>query len=713
MIIRIKKDGKLIQRFNLEQLPITIGRSATCEVQLYDSKISRKHLKVINQTTSVLFEDLDSKHGTFFKGARVPEQHLSPGQSLRIANYIITVEAVDQAHQKTMPHITDQATQAVIEDASFIKTEVAIEDVEQFKTEVALDTSSLFLSAEDISDAPEEDYTIFRSPNDKAVQDKTLPMLSLEDDQPLSKETSNPIKDADLPSGELPSTDAAPKSKNLLGDSFMKAIAVSDSEEDNIHLKDSKALASPLPSKELDLNAMKETIKVDSTKIDVKNRQDIEGQVISQTNPLFSKRIITPSKEDNNIQFSSMASGPKKQSGLSEDFLKNIDANANDAQAMMETKEIDLRKTDLSHSSKTQIRNFQSSVQHPSPKSKSRHKIYMYGFISLLIASLLLLADKDVREQLFSSSEVSNKKSPKKNTSGTEEDRITRFKIEKIKTHLGEKNIEAAHDEMRVLLTEYPDNAILKAFLPNYKTQKKTLEDERKALEEANQKKQDQIKLFTQQAQKFFEDQSLDAALETFQKVLELDPESIAAQDGITQIESLKIQNERKAFAKRRKFQTLDRIFKEGIQKFEAGEFGKAKGLFKKVTEERGHPKYKQAKNFLSQIATQTDGALKAQIEEAKSKMNNILTLPESYLTLKNLTKQFPQHSQAKAYFQQAKDKMHTKAKQLYAEAIAQEELAGDFGAALDLYHEVLVYAPDSDNTYHNKAKGKIAKLQS
>ncbi|MEZ4819725.1 MAG: hypothetical protein R3A45_07470 [Bdellovibrionota bacterium] len=55
---------------------------------------------------------------------------------------------------------------------------------------------------------------------------------------------------------------------------------------------------------------------------------------------------------------------------------------------------------------------------------------------------------------------------------------------------------------------------------------------------------------------------------------------------------------------------------------------------------------------------------------------------------------------------------MLQKAKQLYAEAIAQEELAGDFSTALDLYHEVLIYAPDPSSAYHKKAKEKIEKLE-
>jgi hypothetical protein len=59
-----------------------------------------------------------------------------------------------------------------------------------------------------------------------------------------------------------------------------------------------------------------------------------------------------------------------------------------------------------------------------------------------------------------------------------------------------------------------------------------------------------------------------------------------------------------------------------------------------------------------------------------------------------------------------AKIKMDKKAREIYADALAQEELAGDPAAALDLYKEVLKYAPDKSSKYNQKASEKISSLQ-
>ena len=99
-------------------------------------------------------------------------------------------------------------------------------------------------------------------------------------------------------------------------------------------------------------------------------------------------------------------------------------------------------------------------------------------------------------------------------------------------------------------------------------------------------------------------------------------------------------------------------------------------------------------------------------INAARSMIQNPDTLLQGYAELKKITAQFPLRSDAKKYFMDAKTKMDKKARELYADALAQEELAGDPAAALDLYKEVLKYAPDKSNKYNQKAQAKIGTLQ-
>lgn len=194
--------------------------------------------------------------------------------------------------------------------------------------------------------------------------------------------------------------------------------------------------------------------------------------------------------------------------------------------------------------------------------------------------------------------------------------------------------------------------------------------------------------------------------------MLELDPQNTNASAQIENVEALKIQEERKAFAQRRKKAELDRIFREAVEMYQAGDFGGAKRLFQKVAEDRSHSQSRKARSYLNEISQQTDGKLTQQINDAREQMQNLVTLPDAYASLSKILKQFPSNPQAKSLFAQAKQRMDQRARELYADAVAQEELVGDFSTALDLYHEVLLYAPEPQSEYHKKARAKIQKLE-
>ena len=142
------------------------------------------------------------------------------------------------------------------------------------------------------------------------------------------------------------------------------------------------------------------------------------------------------------------------------------------------------------------------------------------------------------------------------------------------------------------------------------------------------------------------------------------------------------------------------------------GQLGQAQKLFKQVTAERGHPKYKQASSYLSRIDTSADKKINQKISAAKNMIQNPDTLLTGYQELKKIVSQFPLRSDAKKLLSDAKIKMDKKAREIYADALAQEELAGDPAAALDLYKEVLKYAPDKSSKYNQKAQEKINSLQ-
>ena len=65
--------------FDLEEKAVFIGRSKCNEIQVKDSTVSRKHLKIHPEGDMLLIEDLSSTNGTYVNGHRI-----EPGQAMPI-----------------------------------------------------------------------------------------------------------------------------------------------------------------------------------------------------------------------------------------------------------------------------------------------------------------------------------------------------------------------------------------------------------------------------------------------------------------------------------------------------------------------------------------------------------------------------------------------------------------------------------------------------
>lgn len=674
MNINIKKDGKLIKQVLMQDKSLIIGRSSSSDIQLLDQMISRHHVRITNNKTSVTFEDMGSRNGMYFKGKKVAVKEIYPGQTLRVGNYVVSIDAVDPAAQKTI---------AMLEEG-------------EGETEIALTNEDLEIGLEDhtVDAPPPVDTNPLLQTKKKQEADSFMQAIAVSD-APANLEDGDhapeTMEQQSIPQAQNPSfTDIDNAPIATLGQAIEEAL-------------DEASYVGSEPETKTNPETHVSEVSIQTKKVE---------QSTGDSNPLFSKEELEEVEKSAPVMFSSLQSDPHlKDNNSSRDiFSMSKQEETEDKESNIETGAFTPEPPSTS-SAKTEIRNF-DRVAEPKkakkPTRKFKYKKYMFFGTAVLIAILMLFLDKDVQRNLFKGSSITKSSSKSKD----ETTRIVQFKIEKVKKSLTEEDLDSAKSEMKILLTEYADHPDLKEYLPVYNKTKNTLEEQISNEQAERAKQEEQITLLTQQAEKLANEKKYSASIETYQKILQIDVDNANALSGIETVESMQIQDERKEFAKKKKYQMLDRIYGQGIESYEAGEFGKAKKLFQQVTAERGHPKYKRAKNFLSKISTQTDSALNQQIEEARSKIDSTVTLPEGYKTLQSITKQFPQHKQAKEYLDIARGKMNKRAKELYAEAIAQEELAGDFSTALDLYHEVLLYAPNPEGTYHKKAKSKIEKLE-
>lgn len=64
--------------------PMSIGRSAECDIAIPVDEISRRHVLVRPNATGLQVEDLGSSNGTFINNKRVQQGQLNPGDELRL-----------------------------------------------------------------------------------------------------------------------------------------------------------------------------------------------------------------------------------------------------------------------------------------------------------------------------------------------------------------------------------------------------------------------------------------------------------------------------------------------------------------------------------------------------------------------------------------------------------------------------------------------------
>lgn len=85
-------DGDMT-RVALEDLPLTLGRRSTNEVQVLDPTVSRDHARILSDSTEFIIEDLGSTHGTFVNQKRIQRHVLGANDRIRLGgatNHLLT-----------------------------------------------------------------------------------------------------------------------------------------------------------------------------------------------------------------------------------------------------------------------------------------------------------------------------------------------------------------------------------------------------------------------------------------------------------------------------------------------------------------------------------------------------------------------------------------------------------------------------------------------
>ena len=87
-------DGSNITSFDLENVPVSLGRSIDNDIQLSDKYISRNHLMLWGEDDRIFVKDLGSENGTYVNGRQISSGkavELRKGHSILVGKSLISL----------------------------------------------------------------------------------------------------------------------------------------------------------------------------------------------------------------------------------------------------------------------------------------------------------------------------------------------------------------------------------------------------------------------------------------------------------------------------------------------------------------------------------------------------------------------------------------------------------------------------------------------
>jgi pSer/pThr/pTyr-binding forkhead associated (FHA) protein len=130
----------------------TIGRVEDNTFQIVDASVSSHHCEVLLRGGEVLIRDLNSTNGTFINDARITESVLRPGQTLRLGQIELKLDADASVHTAAPAAPAGQPAPAapakkIVDAATMVMPRgVSLSDLESGGRKPGLDTTSSLFS---------------------------------------------------------------------------------------------------------------------------------------------------------------------------------------------------------------------------------------------------------------------------------------------------------------------------------------------------------------------------------------------------------------------------------------------------------------------------------------------------------------------------------------------------------------------------------------
>lgn len=93
VVLEVREPNRVARRVPVSGAPIRIGRAPDCDLILHDSRVSRRHARLVARDGVLVLTDLRSTNGTRVNGHRVTEVVLGAGDRIDVGDTSLVVQA--------------------------------------------------------------------------------------------------------------------------------------------------------------------------------------------------------------------------------------------------------------------------------------------------------------------------------------------------------------------------------------------------------------------------------------------------------------------------------------------------------------------------------------------------------------------------------------------------------------------------------------------
>ena len=117
---------------------VLVGADPSCELQLVDRTVSRKHAEVRRERDLVIVKDLGSTNGTFYHEARVKEVSVPLGGEISFGKTRVKI-VPEEMSVEARPHVSDRLGPLIGQDVRMREIFTLIEDIAQSDVTVVIE----------------------------------------------------------------------------------------------------------------------------------------------------------------------------------------------------------------------------------------------------------------------------------------------------------------------------------------------------------------------------------------------------------------------------------------------------------------------------------------------------------------------------------------------------------------------------------------------